>query len=54
MLNTEMRNPNSTHIDKRTALSFSNIYDYIITGAPMPERLKEQKIDDDTGFGKDL
>ena len=44
----------STHIDKRTALSFSNIYDYIITGAPMPERLKEQKIDDDKGFGKDF
>ena len=44
----------SSHIDRRAALGFSDIYDYIITGAPMPERLREQKIDDDKGFGKDF
>lgn len=42
------------YIDRRAALGFSDIYDYIITGAPMPERLKEQKIDDNKGFGKDF
>lgn len=47
-------NKYASYVDKRTALSFSNIYDYIITGEPMPEKLREKKIDDDKGLDKDL
>ena len=43
------------YIDRRSALNFSDIYDYILTGAPKPERLIEQeKAGQNKDFGQNL